>query len=183
MQHLPFKEDVFAAALSIDNSFGYLPTETDDLLSLKETQKILRAGGVFVLDLFNRQQLRQKYGRQRFSARLKWLGLQALLRFPNRLAKRVLFHVYHWREYQGFYLLQKRTLSRDGGWLCDLWVVCDKTNGKLLTFKHTARLYGLSRLQELLVEADFQISQIYGDYEMQQYSADSSRLIVLATAN
>ncbi len=182
MQHLPFKEGVFSAALSIDNSFGYLPSERDDLESLKELHKTLRTGGMLVLDVFNREQLTQKYGKQRLSARLKWLALPTLLKSPNRLSKRMLFRFYHWRVYPSFFLLQKRTVSRDGGWLCDFWVVCDKTDGKLLTFEHVARLYTLSRLQELLVEAGFQVNRVYGDYEKQTYSAGSSRLIVLAAA-
>ncbi len=182
MQHLPFKKGTFAAALSVDNSFGYLPSEKDDLESLKEAHKTLRTGGVLVLDVFNREQLVQKYTKQRLSARLKWLALPTLLRLPNRLSKRMLFWFYHWRSYPSFYLLQKRTVSRDGGWLCDFWVVCDKTDGRLLTFEHVARLYTLSRLQELLFEADFQVNQVFGDYEKQEFSADSSRLIVLAAA-
>jgi hypothetical protein len=51
-----------------------------------------------------------------------------------------------------------------------------------LTFEHVARLYKLSRLQELLFEAGFRVNQVYGDYEKQDYSAGSSRLIVLAVA-
>ena len=182
MQHLPFKNGVFAAALSMDNSFGYLPSETQDLQSMVELRKILKTDGVLVLDVFNREQLTQKYGKQRLSARLKWLALPTLLKSPNRLSKRILFGFYHWRTYPSFFLLQKRTVSRDGGWLCDFWVVCDKTDGRLLTFEHVARLYKLSRLQELLFEAGFRVNQVYGDYEKQDYSAGSSRLIVLAVA-
>jgi len=181
MRHLPFKDGAFAAALSIDNSFGYLPTETDDLLSLKQTHETLRAGGVLVLDVFSREQLMHKYGKHHLSAQFKWLVLPALLRFPNRLSRGLLDRFYRWRDYPSFLLLQKRAVSGDGGWLCDFWVVCDKTDGKLLTFEHTARLYGLSRLQELLVEAGFRVSQVYGDYEKQAFTGCSSdRLIVLA---
>ena len=34
MRFLPFKPQAFAAAISMDTSFGYLPSEEDDLLSL-----------------------------------------------------------------------------------------------------------------------------------------------------
>jgi len=181
MLHLPFRNRVFSAVLSMDNSFGYLPMETDDLESLKEARKALRAGGVLVLDVFNREQLTHKYGKQRLSARLKWLVLPALLKFPNILSKRMLFGFYHWREYPSFFLLQKRTVRRDGGWLCDFWVICDKVNGKLRTFQHAARLYRLRRLQELLFEAGFRVNRVYGNYQKAAFSGcPSDRLIFLA---
>ncbi len=182
MQHLPFSDGVFAAALSMDNSVGYLPSETDDLRSLKEARKTLKAGGILVLDVFNREQLTQKYGKHHLSARLKWLALPALLRFPSCLSKRMLFRFYRWREYPSFFLLQKRSVSRDGGWLCDFWVVCDNATGQLQVFEHAARLYKLGRLQEMLFEADFRVNHVYGDYEKQDFTADSGRLIVLAAS-
>lgn len=182
MRHLPFKQRIFTVVLSIDNSFGYLPSQEDDLQSLKEAHKCLKTGGMLVLDVFNREQLTQKYGKKRFSASLKRLVLPTLLRFPKRLSKRLLFWFYHWRSYPSFFLLQNRTTSKDGNWLCDFWVVCDRTEGALLTFEHIARLYTFSRLQEMLIEAGLEVSGVYGDYEKQDFSAGSSRLIVLATA-
>jgi SAM-dependent methyltransferase len=180
MRFLPFNDGVFAAALSIDNSFGYFPSEEADLQSLKELRRTLSKEGIYVLDVFNREHLLQKYGKHRSSDRLKWLALPMLLKFHNRLSKKMLFWFYNWKEYPSFYLMQKRTVSKAGGRLCDLWVIYDKADGQFLVFKHLARLYKFSRLQELLFEAGFLVNRVYGDYERQDFSADSNRLIILA---
>jgi SAM-dependent methyltransferase len=70
----------------------------------------------------------------------------------------------------------------DGVFAAALSMVCDKTSGQFLVFEHTARLYMFSRLQELLLEAGFLVNRVYGDYERQDFSADSNRLIILANA-
>ena len=182
MRYLPFKDRAFSAAVNMDNSFGYLPSEDADLQSLKELRKTLSANGVLVLDVFNRDHLLQKYGKHRFSDRLKWLALPMLLKFHNGLSRKMLFWFYRWKEYPSFFLLQKRTVSANGERLCDLWVVYDKAGGQFLVFEHVARLYKFSRLQELLLEAGFLVNRVYGDYEKQDFSVNSNRLIVLANA-
>ncbi len=41
MRFLPFKPQAFAAAVSMDTSFGYLPSEQDDRVSLAEVRRVL----------------------------------------------------------------------------------------------------------------------------------------------
>ncbi|XHH10167.1 MAG: class I SAM-dependent methyltransferase [Candidatus Bathyarchaeia archaeon] len=180
MQYLPFKENVFIAALSLDNSFGYLPTEQDDLQSLKRLRQTLRQGSLFVLDVFNREQLKRKYPKHSLN-NLKWLFLHVLLRYPN-LISQYLLSLYKWHEYPSFFLLQKRTLDSQASWLSDFWVTKDRNSGKTGFFHHTARLYKLSRLQEMLVEAGFVVERVCGGYEGQDFSVKSSRLVFLADA-
>ena len=60
MRFLPFKTETFAAAISMDTSFGYLPTEQEDATSLADVRRVLRLGGEFVLDVFNRENLIKK---------------------------------------------------------------------------------------------------------------------------
>ncbi len=179
MRYLPFADEVFGTAVSMDNSFGYLPTEESDLQSLKELNRILGIGGLFVLDVFNCEQLSQKYER---SKNLRWWFLPVFLRFNNGLSRRILFWLYRWRKYPSFFLLQKRTVSKNEGLLRDLWVVNDKSNEQNLIFNHVSRLYTRNRTQELLVEANFLAIQIYGNYEKQNFNANSNRLIFLSEA-
>lgn len=82
IRHLPFKENTFSAALSLDNSFGYLPSEQADLQSLKGLRQTLCQGGLFVLDVFNREQLGRKYPKRSLK-NVKWLFLPTLLKHPN----------------------------------------------------------------------------------------------------
>ena len=68
------------------------------------------------------------------------------------------------------------------GWLCDLWLIRDKADGKMRMFRHTARLYGLKRLKDMLFEAGFVVERVCGGYEGQDFSVKSLRLIILADA-
>lgn len=185
MQHLPFKPKAFLAALSMDTSFGYLPSEEDDLQSLTELRETLSQGGLLVLDVFNREHLIRKYKtglKRRFLALLKWMPLPLLLKLPSRLSKRLLFWFFKWKEYPSFFLLQKRTVSSNGESLCDLWVIYDKDKMRINVFRHVVRLYELGRLHVLLGKAGFLVNRVYGDYEGQNFSVASSRLIVMASA-
>lgn len=179
-RHLPFSEKTFSATLSLDNSFGYLPSEEADLQSLKELQRILLQGGLFVLDVFNREQLGRKYPKRSLK-NVKWLFLPTLLKHPNFISQYFL-DFYKWREYPSFFLLQKRTVDLDDERLFDFWVTRDKIDGKMRFFNHTTRLYRLSQLQKMLLDAGFVIEQVCGGYEGQDFSVKSSRLVVLAEA-
>jgi SAM-dependent methyltransferase len=182
IRFLPFSQGAFASALSMDTSFGYLPSEDADLQSLKELRTALKSGGLLVLDVFNRERMANKYREDlkgRVASGLEWSLLPLLLRFKG-LGQRLLLWCFKWKEYPSFCLLQKRTVSADGGRLCDLWVVYDKATGQMRLFRHSIHLYGLSQLKGLLEKAGFAVKGQYGSYSRETYSADSSRLIVLA---
>ena len=155
MRFLPFKSQAFSAATSMDQSFGYLPSGLDDLRSLIELHWALGRGGVLIVDVFNREHLIK---RGSASSQPKW------------------------REYPNFYLQQKRTVAANGEKLCDLWVVHDKADGQVRVFEHVASLYTPSGLRSMLTKADFKVQAVYGDYEMQDFSVVSSRLIMVATS-
>jgi SAM-dependent methyltransferase len=153
MRFLPFKPEAFAAAVSMDTSFGYLPSLEDDLQSLRELQASLSRGGVLIVDVFNRERLIQRHS----------ISSEPKL-----------------REYPSFFLQQKRTVEADR--VHDLWVVKDKADGQTRFFEHVARLYTLDGLQGLLETAGFSVTAVYGNYEDQSWTADSSRLILVASA-
>jgi SAM-dependent methyltransferase len=180
MQFLPFKAETFSAAISMDTSFGYLSSEEDDEQSLRALHEALREDGMLILDVFNCERLISKY-RTNWFRQLKWALLPIMFR-ANRLGTWMVFHFFKWKEYPSFFLLQKRTIDANGARLHDLWVVCDKEDGKIRVFEHNVRLYKLERLQELLEAAGFKISLVYGDYVSQSFSSNSGRLILVANA-
>jgi SAM-dependent methyltransferase len=157
MRRLPFKPGAFVAAISMDTSFGYLPTEEEDIQSLMELHETLKQEGKVIVDVFNRERLMKKYA-AKHTANSKH------------------------RKYPGFFLTQKRTVDRNDEKLRDLWLICDKADGKTRSFRHVARLYKLEGLRDLLEKAGFAVKQVYGDYEGQQFSPDSNRLIFVANA-
>ena len=50
---LPFRVNYYDYLFSFFTSFGYFPSEKDDLRTLKSVHSGLRKGGIFVLDYFN----------------------------------------------------------------------------------------------------------------------------------
>ncbi len=172
MRFLPFHSGVFAAVVSLDASFGYLPTEKEDLLSLKEVCRTLQNGGVLLLDVFNRERLARRY-RKRFGFDLSSL-YRLLPKFPQ------LASLFRWKEYPSFYLLQKREVTDDEEKLLDVWVFRDKKTHKISVAVHVARLYRLVPLRALLKEAGLQVVHVKGGYEKQTYSEEAKRLIVMA---
>jgi len=152
MRFLPFKDDAFSAIISMDTSFGYLPTEQEDKVALAEAKRVLKQRGVFVIDVFNRQRLTLKYKDQQ----------------PPKQ-----------KEYPSFSLNQKRTISPDRDWLCDFWTVSDMGTGRLVVFEHSVRLYEYGKLRGMLEKAGFAVKDIYGSYEGEKFSPESSRLIIV----
>ncbi len=97
MRFLPFKKETFTAAISMDTSFGYLPTEQEDTKSLVEVRRALYVDGIFVLDVFNRENLHRKHTGKASMPKLY--------------------------EYSTFTLQQQRTISDNGERLRDLWTI------------------------------------------------------------
>ena len=155
MRFFPFKQDAFAAAFSMDTSFGYLPSEEADRQSLAEVRRVLIRGGLFVLDVFNREHIIRKYSGRR---------------------------VTEWWEYPSFFLEQERSVSGSGRKLCDRWVIYPKDGGQTRYFEHSVRLYPHRRLAELLTDAGFAVAATFGGYEGQQFDFTSPRLIMYANA-
>jgi ubiquinone/menaquinone biosynthesis C-methylase UbiE len=154
MRFLPFKSDVFNAAISMDTSFGYIQSKKNDQLSITEVRRVLSIEGEFVLDVFNREKLATKYQGKN---PLKYL-----------------------REYPSFYLEQERTVNKSKTKLCDIWTIRDKTTGQSKRFIHSVRLYRYPELEALLLGAGFTVNSFFGDYEGQEYRVNSPRLIIIA---
>ena len=181
IQHLPFKEKTFTTALSIDNSFSYLPNEEAEIKSLKQLQKTLHQNATLIIDVFNYEQLKTKYPPHNIK-NLKWLPLNTLIKHPNTLTQHLLTF-YTWQTYTNFYLLQKRTLNQKTQQLTDLWVTKNKTNKKTHTFHHTTHIYKPNHLQNILSKTGFNTTHIYGNYTNQTFNKKSTRLIIIAKNN
>jgi ubiquinone/menaquinone biosynthesis C-methylase UbiE len=157
LRFLPFRDESFSAAVSMDTSLGYLQTENEDAESLVEAKRVIKRDGVLIVDVFNRAHLVAKYrGKQ----------------YPPKTF-----------DYFSFTLQQKRTVSNRGDWLFDVWSVKSKADGQVKVFRHRVRLYQAHQLRDLLETVGFRIVATWGDYEEQEFSGDSPRLIVVAAVN
>jgi SAM-dependent methyltransferase len=150
MQHLPFKTETFAAAISMFTSFGYLPSEGQDLVCFLEVARTLKEGGQFLVDVVNRDHLFNVFQKK------------------------------DWGEFPSFYMMEKRVLAPDGARLHSRWTMVNKKDRMQRGFDHDLRLYSRFGMQKLLQRAGLRTVQVYGDYEGHEIQKDSPRLIVLA---
>jgi hypothetical protein len=112
--------------------------------------------GLLIIDVFNPEYLALKYREKSNSTKEK--------------------------DYPSFVLQQKRTVSDNGDWLCDLWTVRDKENLQVSFFEHKVRLYALDNLRSLLEGAGFRGNRVFGGYGGENFGADSPRLIFLVVS-
>ena len=150
MQHLPFRGNTFSTVISMFTSFGYLPSEAEDIASLKETARALDQNGRFLIDIANREHLFRVFQKK------------------------------DWGEFPSFYMLEKRTLDAKASKLHSRWTLLDKKEGRVRAFNHDLRLYTLPQLQRMLRKAGLQVEKVYGDYDQQVLQQESTRLIILA---
>ncbi len=150
MRFLPFRDTVFGAVISMFTSFGYLSSESEDALSLLEVNRTLRSKGRFLLDLANRDHIVKTF-RER-----------------------------DWAEFQPFYMLERRSLDLKESTLRSEWTLVRKGSGAVKSIEHNVRLYTFARIEQLLNETGFTIREVFGGYEKQGFTLDSSRMIALA---
>jgi SAM-dependent methyltransferase len=150
MQNLPFRSEVFSGVINMFTSFGYLPSEKEDLESLKEIARALRPDGHFLLDIVNRDHV------------LK------------------VFKESDTADFGVFTMEEKRSLDRNKMKVTSQWIVTPKDTGEQLVLTHELRLYTFEGLRQMLTSARLTPKAMYGNYKAEAYSTESSRLIILA---
>lgn len=150
MRQFPFKDNVFASIISMFTSFGYLPSEVEDLKSLKEINRTLKKNGVFLLDLANLQHIKTNF-RER-----------------------------DWAEFESYYMLEERSLELKNPKLRSIWTLIRKGTCQTQSILHEVRLYTLARLQRMFKQSRLAIRKLYGGYNKQRFSPEVSRMIVVA---
>jgi len=150
MRCFPFKKQVFDAVICMFTSFGYLPSECEDIKSFREVRRTLRKGGEFLFDVANRDHIIR------------------------------VFQEKEWAEYGPFYMLEKRSLELgQTSRLLSQWTIIRKDTREVRLLQHNVRLYTLQRLKQMLRMAELKVGEVYGGYDGKEFSLDSSRMIVL----
>jgi SAM-dependent methyltransferase len=150
MRFFPFRDNVFHAIFNMFTSFGYLPSEDEDALALLEINRTLRRKGKFILDIANRDHI--------------------LKTFRER----------DWAEFEPFFMLERRSLDLKESKLKSQWMLIRKKSGQVRLIEHSVRLYTFTRAEQLLNEADLAVVKLFGGYDKQELTLDSSRMIILA---
>lgn len=150
MRRFPFRNQVFDAVICMFTSFGYLPSESEDMKSFKEVQRTLRKGGKFLLDVANKDHVIKVF-KEREQA-----------------------------EFESFYMLEKRSLNLQTSRLLSQWTIIRKDTKEVKSLQHNVRLYTFQTLKQMLNEAELKVREVYGGYDKKEFSSNSSRMIILA---
>jgi len=150
MRHFPFRKQIFDAVICMFTSFGYLPSESEDMKSFKEVRRTLRKDGKFLLDVANK----------------------------NHVIK--VFKEKEWAEFEPFYMLEKRSLNLQTSRLLSQWTIIRKDTKEVKALQHNVRLYTLQTLKQMLSETGLKVKEVYGGYDKKEFSPESSRMIILA---
>jgi ubiquinone/menaquinone biosynthesis C-methylase UbiE len=150
MRCFPFGDQVFDAVICMFTSFGYLPSEDEDIKSFKEIRRVLRKNGKFLLDVAN----------------------------ENHVIK--VFKETEWAEYGPFYMVEKRSLDLQESRLMSQWTLIRKDTKEARSLQHNVRLYSFQRLKQMLNKAELTVKEVYGSYDRKKFGSDSTRLIVKA---
>jgi len=138
----------FDVVLSLLTSFSYFEDAADNMRVLVNVARSLKPEGRFVLQL---------------------MGKEVLAR---------IFQARDWREQDGTYFLQERTLSNNWGWMQNRWILIQ--DGTVQEFNVSHWIYSAAELVSLLTSSGFAHVDIYGDLEGAPYDQAARQLIAVA---
>jgi len=150
MRCLPFVDGSMGGVMSMFTSFGYFESDVDNESVIEETARVLRPGGVFVLDFIN-------------AGRVK-------------LAPPETTH----RENDGYTIEEARSLSGGGRFVVKDIVVTNAGDGFHARFREQLRLYTGGELVKMIEDAGMRVNAMHGDYDRGDYDPRrSERMIVI----
>ena len=82
-----------------------------------------------------------------------------------------------WFERSGYTVLTEYTSVDSWTFLKNRWILLK--DGKRIEKTFTQRLYSASELRDLLVEAGFKTTEIYGDWDLSPYDHNANKLIIV----
>jgi len=138
----------FDMVLSLCTSFSYFEDAADNKKVLINVARSLKPQGRFVLQL---------------------MGKEVLAR---------IFQARDWREQNGTYFLQERTLSDNWGWMRNRWILIQ--DGSVQEFNVSHWIYSAAELVSLLTSSGFAHVDIYGDLSGAPYDQAAKRLVAVA---
>jgi ubiquinone/menaquinone biosynthesis C-methylase UbiE len=150
MRYFPFRSKVFCAVINMFTSFGYLPSEKEDIKSLNEVQRVLKKNGLFLIDIVNKDYV------------------------TNMWKER------DWAEFEPFYLLENRTLDIPKSMMLSEWTIIRKSTNEVRHVQHNLRLYSCQKLRKMLGKVGLTVKQVYGGYDKKEFNSGASRMIALS---
>lgn len=144
--------DKFDAVINMFSSFGYLESEEDDQLVLRQIAKALKPGGKLMMDLLNRE----------------WVIINN--------------EEFDWHQHDdGRVVLERRELNLDDSinHLTYTEILPDGTR-RVMSDLHM-RLYTLTEMIKILGAAGLTLENVYGGFRGEEYGVNTRRMIVVAS--
>jgi D-alanine-D-alanine ligase len=133
---LPFPSDMFDVVMILGNSFGYFESTDDDIHILKEVNRILKPGGIFLIDVADGSYLKQNYSPRSW----EWIDKK-------------------------HFVCRERSLAKDDERLISREVVTHVEKGVLVDQFYAERLYTREILDDMLKGVGFRNTAFHGAIE------------------
>jgi SAM-dependent methyltransferase len=151
MRALPFCDGSFALAVNLFTSFGYFLDDREHHLVVRQVAAALAAGGHFVLDYLNAEQVRHTIERAQRASGLSGNGER---RNDARVTRRI--------GEDGRFVIKEIELRDEGR-----------------AFQERVRLYTAEELTSLFTEAGLRVEERFGDYDGAPAGRDAPRVILV----
>jgi SAM-dependent methyltransferase len=149
MREIPFQEE-FDAVLNLFTAFGYLESDEEDQKVLRQVHQALQPGGLFLMELINRDGLMRRY------------RPHEITRFEDGLIQ---------LDEGEFDLLGGRNHVR---------VTLIYPDGRRDEYRHDERIYTASELARMLMEAGLELKAAYGGLDGSPLTLESRRLVLVS---
>ena len=151
MRKLPFRRRSFGWVLMMFTTFGYFPSDEENLGVLRSVAELLRDGGRLVLDHLNSWTLRTRL--------VEWST----------------------REVPGYRVDERRWIDPAGPFVRKKTRLVPTAGGESRLYRERVRLYEQRELEGMLAAVGFAIEARFGDYDGGRFREESSpRLILVA---
>jgi D-alanine-D-alanine ligase len=123
---LPFPADSFDAVMILGNSFGYFESNEDDVMVLKEVFRVLKPGGIFLIDVADGSYLRDHFQPRSW----EWIDKK-------------------------YFVCRERSLATDNERLISREVITHAEKGIVVDQFYAERLYSSDMLTEIFTKAGY----------------------------
>lgn len=133
---LPFPNDMFDVVMILGNSFGYFESTEDDVKILREVHRILRPGGIFLIDVADGAYLKNNYSPRSW----EWIDKK-------------------------HFVCRERSLAKDNERLISREVISHVEKGVLVDQFYAERLYTRSVLSDMFGQVGYRNIHFHGSIE------------------
>lgn len=150
VRFLPFQSNTFDTVLNLFTSFGYFEEDKDNARQIQQVSTILKPGGYFFLDYIN----------------------------PIQAQKIKMLHTT--KEVQDYTIDEIRWYEHTSKLLKKKVEVYNENKQLMTSYTESIKIYSIEEITEMLSKHQLSILKIYGNYQKENFTNESSRLIIIS---